>query len=302
MRDGIAYPLDWSEIIFNPSFPTRFAHMGIAAYLTVSLVVLAIGARYLQARVHEAEAKTMMRMGAGMLLVLAPLQVFVGDLSGLVMAKYQPAKVAAVEAHWDGSKPADLYLFAWPDEAEERNRFALGIPKLGSLIITHDPDGLFPGLKDFPRDERPPVWPVFWSFRVMVAIGLAMVAIGVVAGWLWWRRRLFDTRWFLTSVGYSWPLGFVAILAGWFTTEIGRQPWVAHGILRTMDAASPVSAAAVAVSLALFVGVYSVVFGVGVWYIRRLVAKGPQPDAHRPPRAPQGLPNRPLSTADEAVR
>ncbi len=302
MRDGVAFPLDWSEIIFNPSFPTRFAHMGIAAYLTVSLVVLAIGARYLLARVHETEAKTMMRMGAGMLLALAPLQVVVGDLSGLVMAEYQPAKVAAVEAHWDGSKPADLYLFAWPDEEREENRFALGIPKLGSLIITHDPDGLFPGLKDFPRDERPPVWPVFWSFRVMVAIGLAMLAIGLAAGWLWWRRRLFDTRWFLTAAGYSWPLGFVAILAGWFTTEIGRQPWVAHGILRTADAASPVSAAAIAVSLALFVGVYTVVFGVGIWYIRRLVAKGPQPEVQKPPRSPQGLPNRPLSTADEAVR
>jgi cytochrome d ubiquinol oxidase subunit I len=225
MRDGVAYPLDWSQIIFNPSFPTRFAHMGIAAYLTVSLVVLAIGARYLLARVHEVEARTMMRMGAGMLLVLAPLQVFVGDLSGLVMAKYQPAKVAAVEAHWDGSKPADLYLFAWPDAEQEKNHLALGIPKLGSLIITHDPDGLFPGLKDFPREERPPVWPVFWSFRVMVAIGLAMVAIGLVAGWLWWRGRLFDARWFLKPVGYAWPLGFV----GDRPPAVGRARHPAYG-------------------------------------------------------------------------
>jgi cytochrome d ubiquinol oxidase subunit I len=302
LRDGIAFPLDWSQIIFNPSFPTRFAHMVIAAYLTVSLVVLAIGARYRLAGVHDAEAKTMMRMGAGMLLALAPLQVFVGDLSGLNTAEYQPAKVAAMEGHWDGSKPAPLVLFAWPDEAREENRFEVGIPNLGSLIITHDPQGLFPGLKDFPRDERPPVWPVFWSFRVMVAIGLAMVAIAVAAGWLWWRRRLFDTRWFLKPVGYAWPLGFVAILAGWFTTEIGRQPWVATGILRTADAVSPVSAAAVATSLVLFVCVYSVVFGIGIWYIRRLVAKGPQPEVQAPPRSPTGLPNRPLSAADEAVR
>jgi cytochrome d ubiquinol oxidase subunit I len=302
MRNGVAYPLDWSDVIFNPSFPTRFAHMGIAAYLTVSLVVLAIGARYLQARMHEAEAKTMMRMGAGMLILLAPLQIFVGDLSGLVTAEHQPAKLAAMEAHWDGSEPADLILFAWPDAEAEKNHLQLGIPKLGSLIITHDLDGRFKGLKDFPRDERPPLLPVFWSFRVMVAVGLAMLAIGFTAGWLWWRGTLFTTRWFLRPVGYAWPLGFVGILAGWFTTEIGRQPWVAYGILRTADAASPVSAAAVAVSLALFFGVYSVVFGVGIWYVRRLVAKGPQPEVQKPPSAPHGLPNRPLSTADEAVR
>jgi cytochrome d ubiquinol oxidase subunit I len=300
MRDGIAYPLDWSEIIFNPSFPTRFAHMGIAAYLTVSLVVLAIGARYLQARVHEVEARTMMRMGAGMLLVLAPLQVLVGDLSGHVAAKHQPAKVAAIEAHWDGSKPADLLLFAWPDAAAERNRFEIGIPKGASLIITLDPDGLFPGLKDFPPVDRPPIGPVFWAFRMMVAVGLVMLAIGFVAGWLWWRGRLFTADWFLKPVGYAWPLGFVAILAGWFTTEIGRQPWVAHGILRTVEAVSPVSAAAVAVSLALFIGVYTVVFGVGVWYIRRLVAKGPQPAQPKPAHSAHALPNRPLSTAEDA--
>jgi cytochrome d ubiquinol oxidase subunit I len=302
IRDGIAYPLDWSEIIFNPSFPARFAHMGIAAYLTVSLVVLAIGARYLLARVHETEAKTMMRMGAGMLIALAPLQVLVGDVSGLVMAEHQPAKLAAVEAHWDGSKPADLILFALPDADAEKNHLEIGIPNAGSLIITHDPQGLFPGLKDFAPHDRPPIWPVFWAFRVMVAVGLAMLAIGVVGGWLWWRGRLFTTRWFLKPVGHAWPLGFVAILAGWFTTEIGRQPWVAYGILRTADAASPVSAAAVAVSLLLFFGVYTVVFGVGIWYIRRLVAKGPQPEVQKTPSAPQGLPNRPLSAADEAVR
>jgi cytochrome d ubiquinol oxidase subunit I len=302
LRDGIAYPLDWSEIIFNPSFPTRFAHMAIAAYLTVSLVTLSIGARYLLARVQEAEAKTMMRMGAGMLIALAPLQVFVGDLSGLVMAEHQPAKLAAVEAHWDGSKPADLVLFAIPEARQEKNHFEIGIPKGASLIIKHDPNGLFPGLKDFPRDERPPVWPVFFAFRVMVAVGLAMLAIGFAAGWLWWRGRLFSSPRFLKVVGYAWPLGFVGILAGWFTTEIGRQPWVAYGILRTADAASPVSAAAVAVSLALFVCVYTVVFGVGIWYVRRLVEKGPQPIVQKPPTAPHGLPNRPLSTADEAVR
>jgi cytochrome d ubiquinol oxidase subunit I len=302
VEDGIAFPVDWFDVIFSPSFPARFAHMALAAYLTVSLVVLAIGARYLLAGVHDAEARTMMRMGAGMLLALAPVQILVGDWSGLVAAHHQPAKVAAIEAHWDGSRPGELLLFAWPDGAHERNRLELGVPRGASLLITHDPDGRFPGLKDFPPDRRPPVWPVFFAFRAMVGVGLAMLAIGLTAGVLWLRGRLFDSRWFLALVGRAWPLGFVGILAGWFTTEIGRQPWVAYGVLRTAEAASPVAPAAVATSLALFVCVYSVVFGVGIWYVRRLVAKGPRPEVQATPEAPQGLPNRPLSTADEAVR
>jgi cytochrome d ubiquinol oxidase subunit I len=300
MRDGIAYPLDWSQIIFNPSFPSRFLHMEIAAYLTVSLVVLAVGARYLRAGRFPEEARTMMRMGAGMLLFLAPLQVVVGDWSGLVMAEHQPAKLAAVEGHWDGAHPAPLILFAWPDAAAERNHFEIGIPHGASLLITHDPNGLFPGLKDFHPGDRPPVWPVFWAFRVMVAIGLLMVAIGAASAWLWWRGKLFDARRFQWAVGYAWPLGFVAILAGWFTTEIGRQPWIAYGLLRTADAVSPVSAASVATSLALFVCVYCVVFGIGVWYIRKLLAKGPEPATPEPPE--QGLPNRPLAHAEDAAR
>ena len=168
----------------------------------------------------------MARMGVGMLAVLAPLQLVIGDFHGLNTAKHQPAKVAAMEAHWDGSKPADLVLFAWPDAKAERNRLEVSIPKGASLIITHDPDGLFPGLKDFAPEDRPPVWPVFFSFRIMVAIGLLMIAIGLAGAWLWWRGRLFDARWFLKPVGYTWSLGFIAILAGWMVTEIGRQPWV----------------------------------------------------------------------------
>jgi cytochrome bd ubiquinol oxidase subunit I len=300
MRDGIAYPVDWSEIIFNPSFIPRFVHMELAAYLTVSLVVLAVGARYLLKGRFPEEARTMMRMGAGMLLCLAPLQVFVGDHSGLVMAEYQPAKLAAVEAHWDGSHPAPLVLFAWPDAAAERNHWEISIPRGASLLIKHDPNGLFPGLKDFPRGDRPPVWPVFFAFRVMVAIGTAMVVIGFAAGWLWWRGRLFDSPRFLRVLGQCWSLGFIAILAGWFTTEIGRQPWVAYGLVRTADAVSPVSATSVAISLTLFVCVYSVVFGIGVWYIRKLLVKGPEPAK---PEAPENaLPNRPLAHAEESAR
>jgi cytochrome d ubiquinol oxidase subunit I len=270
-----------------------------AAYLTTSLVVLAVGARYLLANRYLDEGRTMVRMGVGMLAVLAPLQLVIGDLHGLNTAKHQPAKVAAMEAHWDGSKPADLVLFAWPDASAERNRFEVAIPKGASLVITHDPDGLFPGLKDFAREDRPPVWPVFFSFRIMVGIGLLLIAIGITGAWLWWRGSLFDARWFLRPVGHAWSLGFIAILAGWMVTEIGRQPWVIYGVLRTVDATSPILTSTVAISLALFVLVYCVVFGVGVLYIRRMLQKGPMP---APGGADTALPNRPLAAAQRAAQ
>ena len=179
LRAGIAYPLDWLAIIFNPSFPYRFAHMLTAAYLTTSLVVLAVGARYLLAGRIGEESRTMMRMGIGMLALLGPLQVFIGDQHGLNTLEYQPIKIAAIEAHWDGSKPGALVLFAWPDEKAEMNRFEIAIPKAGSLILKHDPDGLFPGLKSVPPADRPPVLPPFFAFRIMVGIGLLMVAGGL---------------------------------------------------------------------------------------------------------------------------
>lgn len=293
--DGITYPVDWSEIIFNPSFPYRFTHMMIAAYLTTSLVVLATGARYVLARRFEQEAKTMVHMGLGMVALLAPLQLVVGDLHGLNTLEHQPAKIAAIEGHWDGSKPAPFVIFAWPDEEAERNRAEISIPKAGSLVLTHDPNGLFPGLRDFSPEDRPPVVPVFFAFRLMLAIGFVMIAIGLIGAFLWWRKRLFTAGWFLKPVGYCWPLGFIAILAGWMVTEIGRQPWVAYGILRTKDAVSPVAASSVAISLALFVLVYGVVFSIGVLYVYRMLRKGPAP---LPPEI-HGVPNRPLSAAQK---
>ncbi|HEX4885811.1 MAG TPA: cytochrome ubiquinol oxidase subunit I [Casimicrobiaceae bacterium] len=298
VRDGIAYPVDWLAVIFNPSFPYRFVHMLTACYLTTSLVVLAVGARYLLAGRFADEARTMVRMGLGMVAVLAPLQLVFGDLHGLNTAHHQPQKDAAMEAHWDGSKPAPLVLFAWPDEDAERNRYEVAIPNGASLIITHKVDGLFKGLKDFPRDERPPVWPVFFAFRLMVGLGLAMIALGAAGAWLWRRRTLFDTRWYLKLAGHAWWVGFVALLAGWMVTEIGRQPWLAWGILRTRDAASPVEAEAVALSLVLIAVTYSVVFSVGIWYIRKLLVKGPVPALLEPPK---GVPSRPLSAAQRAA-
>ena len=300
IRDGIAYPVDWLAIVFNPSFPYRFAHMLTAVYLTTSLVVLAVGARYLLAGRHLDEGRTMMRMAVGMIALLAPLQLLIGDQHGLNTLQHQPIKIAAIEAHWDGSKPGDLVLFAWPDEKAERNRFEISIPKGASLILKHDPNGLFPGLKSVPPSERPPVLPVFFAFRIMVGIGLVMIAGGLIGALLWWRGRLFDTRWYLWPASMSWWMGFVAVISGWVVTESGRQPWIATGILRTADAISPVSGAQVATTLALFVVVYGVVFTMGLYYINRLIVKGPQGRAIEPPE--MGTPTRPLSSAAEAGR
>ncbi|HVE48137.1 MAG TPA: cytochrome ubiquinol oxidase subunit I [Casimicrobiaceae bacterium] len=298
VRDGVAYPVDWLQVIFNPSFPYRFVHMLTACYLTTSLVVLAVGARYIIAKQFDEEARTMMRMGLGMVALLAPFQLLVGDLHGLNTLQHQPAKIAAMEAHWDGAHPAGLVLFAWPDSKNERNLAEISIPNVASLILTHEWEGTLKGLKDFPRNERPPVAPVFFAFRAMVGIGFVMIAIGLIGAWLWWKGRLFETHWFLKPVGYTWPLGFLAILSGWIVTEVGRQPWIAHGILRTADAASPVSANAVALSFAAIVITYSVVFTIGVWYMRKMIQKGPVPGLLDPPA---GVANRPLSAANEAA-
>ena len=300
VRDGIAYPVDWFAIVFNPSFPYRFAHMFTAAYLTTSLVVLAVGARYMITNRFQDEARTMMRMGLGMVMLLAPLQLFIGDLHGLNTAQYQPAKVAAMEAHWDGTKPADLVLFAWPNEEAERNEFEIAIPEGASLIITHDLNGLFPGLSQFKPEDRPPVLPVFFAFRVMVGLGFLMIGIGVVGGWLWWKRRLFTSTWFIRPVQYVWPMGFIAILAGWWVTETGRQPWVAHGILRTVDAVSPVAYGVVLTSLILFIVVYTGIFSMGIYYINRLIEKGPAGALTEAPD--RSVSQRPLAAATAAAR
>jgi cytochrome bd ubiquinol oxidase subunit I len=192
----------------------------------------------------------MVRMAVGVIAVLAPLQAFIGDQHGLNTLEHQPIKIAAMEAHWDGSKPGALVLFAWPDEKAEINRFELSIPKGASLILKHDPDGLFPGLKSVPPANRPPVVTVFFAFRIMVGIGLTMILIGMLGVWLWWRGRLFESSWYLRPVAHGWWLGFVAIISGWVVTESGRQPWLVHGLLRTADGISPVPGASIASTLA----------------------------------------------------
>src|SRR5438067_3211036 len=282
MRDGIAYPLDWLAIVFNPSFPYRLAHMVTAAYLTTSFVVLAVGARYVLAGKHLQHGQTMVRMAVAFAAIAAPLQLFIGDQHGLNTLKHQPTKIAAIEAHWDGSTPGELVLFAWPDESAETNRFALTIPHGASLLLTHSWAGLFPGLKNFALNDRPPVLPPFFAFRAMASIGLLMMLTGLTGGWLWWRGRLFTARWYLWPAQHAWWIGFVAVICGWIVTETGRQPWVAYGVFRTADAVSPVAAGSMATTLVLFVLVYGVVGSLGLYYINRLIARGPQPSASEP--------------------
>jgi cytochrome d ubiquinol oxidase subunit I len=276
MRDGVAFPLDWLAIVFNPSFPYRLAHMVTAAYLTTSFVVLAVGARYALNGRHPEHAHTMLRMAVGFAAIVAPLQLIIGDQHGLNTLRHQPLKIAAMEAHWDGTSPGELVLFAWPDETAETNRFAVTIPHGASLVLTHSWDGLFPGLKDVPPQDRPPVLPPFFAFRAMVAIGVLMILAGWTGAWLAWKGRLFDARWYLWPAQHVWWIGFVAVICGWIVTETGRQPWVAYGLLRTADAVSPLAAGTVTASLMLFVLVYCVVFATGIYTINRLIARGPQ--------------------------
>jgi cytochrome d ubiquinol oxidase subunit I len=300
MVGGVAQPLDWLAIIFNPSFPYRLAHMVTAAYLTTAVVVLAVGARYLLAGRYPEEARTMLRMAVGMIAVVAPLQLFIGDQHGLNTLAHQPIKIAAMEGHWESDKPVALILFAWPDEKAEKNNFEISIPKASSVILKHDPNGLIDGLKKVAPEDRPPVKPVFFAFRIMVGIGLLLILIGWIGAFLWWRGRLFEARWYLFPAAHAWWLGFVAIIAGWIVTESGRQPWLVTGVLRTADATSPVPGASIATTLVLFVLVYGIVFSMGIYYINRLIARGLDARVTEPPQA--GSLRSPLSSAADAGR
>jgi cytochrome d ubiquinol oxidase subunit I len=232
-----------------------------------------------------------------LLVWFAPLQIVLGDLHGLNALKYQPAKIAALEAHWETGKDVPLILFAFPDPKAEMNHYELAVPHLGSLILTHEWDGEIKGLKSFPPEDRPnPIIP-FFAFRIMVGIGLIMVAVGLVGAVLWLTGRLFTSRWFLRVLTWVSPLGFLAVLAGWFTAEVGRQPWTVYGILRTADAVSPVPGGSVLASLILFVLVYGIVFGAGLYYIIKLVQRGPDETPPMPAEGEADLSHRPLAAS-----
>jgi cytochrome bd ubiquinol oxidase subunit I len=306
--DGRVVPVDWLKVIFNPSFPYRLAHMTVAAYLATALLVGASGAWHLLRRRDTPAVRTMLSMAMWMLLIVAPLQVAVGDAHGLNTLKYQPAKIAAVEGHWE-SKPGEsipLILFGWPDMAAQTTRYALEVPYLGSLILTHDINGRIPGLKEFAPQDRPNSTVVFWSFRVMVGLGMLMLLLGIWAAWARWRKRLYDSTYLLRFAVVMGPTGLIAILMGWFTTEIGRQPWVVYGVMRTEHAVSNHAALALSMTLIVFIVMYTAVFGTGVSYMLKLVARGPQTYHPAPERAPHGerwssRPVRPLSAAPDQV-
>ncbi len=274
--DGLLYPTDWLRVIFNPSFPFRFVHMTTAAYLTTAFTVSGIGAYYLWRQRHVQHARVMLGMAMIMAVFVSPMQLLFGDFHGRNTFKHQPFKVSAMEGLWETQRGAPLVLFGWPDQKEETTKYALEIPKMSSLILTHDLTGEVRGLKEVPRDERPPVALVFWTFRIMVGIGMLMIATGVIAIVLYIRKRLFDTRWFQYWCMALTPAGFAAVLAGWFVTEVGRQPWIVQGLLRTGDVISPVTGTSITISLAAFFIVYVFVFGAGSYYILRLIGKGPE--------------------------
>jgi cytochrome d ubiquinol oxidase subunit I len=291
LRDGVFYPVDWAAIVFNPSFPYRFFHMVAAAFLTTAFIVGGIGAWYLLTGRRADHGRIMVGMAVSLIVWLAPLQLLIGDLHGLNVRAHQPAKLAAIEAHWETQRGAPLILFAWPDMAQERNHAEIAIPRLGSLILTHSWEGEIIGLKDFAPEDRPNSAIVFWSFRLMVGMGMIMILVAAASAVLFFRRRLFDTPWFLRLLVLCAPTGFVAVLAGWVTAEVGRQPWVVYGLLRTADAASPVPGGSILTSLALFVLVYGVVFGAGIYFIAKVIRQGsaggpePEPVALRRPMA-----------------
>lgn len=266
---------DWWAVVFNPSFPYRLVHMVLAAYLTTAFAVGGVGAWHLLRDHRDRGARIMFSMAMWMALIVAPLQIVAGDFHGLNTLEHQPAKVAAMEGHYETRKGAPLILFGLPDDDAEETKYAVEIPKLGSLILTHDLDGEVQGLKAWPKEDRPPAAIVFWTFRVMVAIGVAMAALGLWSGWRRLRGKLYDSPLMLWAAVAMAPSGFVAVLAGWITTEVGRQPWTVYGLLRTADSVSPIGAAAVGASLAAFVVVYVTVFGAGVFYILRLMSKRP---------------------------
>jgi len=278
-ENGLLYPTDWMQIVFNPSFPFRFVHMVTAAYLTTAFAAGGVGAFYLLRGRHVREGRVILGMAMIMAVFVAPLQLLFGDLHGLNTFSNQPAKVAAIEGLWETRRGAPLILFGWPDQAEEKTKYAVEIPKLSSLILTHDFNGEVRGLKEWPKDQRPPVLWVFWSFRAMVGLGTLMILTGLTALVLYIRKRLFDVRWFQYWCMAMIPAGFAAVLAGWFVTEIGRQPYIIQGVMRTTEAVSPVKALPIAISLGAFILTYAVVFGAGSYYIMKLIRKGPETEA-----------------------
>ena len=277
----------WAKIVFNPSFPYRLVHTVLASYLTTALVVGAVGGWHLLRDRFNPGARKMFAMAMGMIVLVAPLQIVAGDEHGLNTLEYQPAKVLAMEGDFEPSpNGAPLVLFGVPNKANDHLDYKIAIPHLGSTILKHDPFAPLQGLDDFPPDKRPPVAIVFWSFRLMVALGFAMLGLGVWGLWARFKGTLYERPWLHRAALAMGPAGFVAVIAGWVTTEVGRQPYTIYGLLLTADSRSPIAAPAVAASLAAFAVVYFFVFGAGVYYLLALMAKAPERHESGPPHIP----------------
>ena len=298
---GRFVPTDWAAVVFSPSFPYRLLHTVTAVYLTTAFTVLGVAAWYLRHGRHVDEAKVMMAMGVILASVLVPTQALIGDAHGRNTLAHQPQKLAAIEGLWETGAGVPAVLLALPDQAAARNRAELAIPKLGSLYLTHSWRGVVQGLKDFPPADRPPVAPVFFGFRVMVGMWTIMLTLSLWASWLAWRKRLFTTPIFLRAATWSIPVGYVAVTAGWITTEVGRQPYVVYGFLRTADAVSPtLTGGDVLASLLTYIAVYLVIFGAGVYYIVRLLRQGLPEQTEGHELRLDERPARPLSAATSA--
>jgi cytochrome d ubiquinol oxidase subunit I len=273
--NGNFVPEDWWAIIFNPSFPYRLTHTVLAAFLTTAFGVGAVGAWHLLKDRENRQARIMFSMAMWMAAIVTPIQIFVGDQHGLNTLEHQPAKIAAMEGHYETQRGAPLILFGIPDDEAEETHYAIEIPKLGSLILTHDPDGEVLGLKEWAREDRPPAIIPFFTFRIMVGIGFLMLGVGLWSLWARWRKTLYTSTWLHRAALIMGPSGFVAVLAGWYTTEVGRQPYTVYNLMRTSESLSPVDAPAVGASLIAFVVVYFIVFGAGVFYLLRLMRRTP---------------------------
>jgi len=273
--NGQFFSKDWLAVIFNPSFPYRLAHVVVGFFVTTGFVVLGVGAYLVRREPSAHEGRTMLSMTLWLLTVLVPLQMVIGDLHGLNTREYQPAKLAAIEARWETAERVPLTLFAIPDDKAASNHFAIELPWLGSLILTHSLDGQVKGLKDFPTDQRPPVAIPFFAFRLMVGCAFVMLGVVIIGGWLRWRGWLYDTPLFLRLCQWASPLGFVAVIAGWCVTEVGRQPWTVYGLLRTAASVSPsLTSSDVAFSFLGYVAVYLLIYPTGLIFMLRLIRKG----------------------------
>jgi len=296
--DGRIIPANWWAITTGPIVRVRWPHMLLGAFLTSGMSVVATGAWYTLRGIHQSERRVMLHWGLGLVAVLIPMQMFVGNLTGGYIHKYQPAKFAAIEARWKTQQPASEVLLAIPDPSAERNLFAIEVPKLGSYIESGNWDSRELGLEAFAPEDRPPVMIPFFAFRIMVGMGMLMLVTSWLGVILRWRGILETSRWFLWCAFLAFPTGFIAVLCGWFTAEVGRQPWVVYGLLRTKDAVTPsLTTGDVTFSLLAYIVVYGTFGSFGLYYIYRLLRDGPSGEALAIPGATA---NRPMAVAGDA--